>query len=107
MNRKLLSRATALLREEAEFHRESCQVARPNLPPWDWACCDCPNKAACPVRARHDELVKCAEKIERLMYEHSRTVAGKKSCAHEWEAVGCAGGAAAMQCRKCREWQGR
>jgi len=53
--------AAASLREEAELHRESCQINGK-----DWQCQDCPGTPdKCPARRRHDELVNLADRLEK------------------------------------------
>jgi len=47
------------LREEANLHRESCQINGR-----DWQCQDCPGTPdKCPARKRYEELTELADKL--------------------------------------------
>lgn len=53
----------------------------------------------CPAKARYSVPGKMDDYAPLLRESHS------EECSHDMEAVGCAGGAAAMRCKKCHKWE--
>lgn len=62
---QILEKAADSLAEAAQLHRESCQIAKPNAAPLEWACADC-DVATCPAKKRHDELNELADGLRRI-----------------------------------------
>lgn len=61
-NKNLLLRAARAIEEEAKLQRESCQIAKPNWRPLEWACSDC-NVATCPTKKRYEQLLQLAKDL--------------------------------------------